>query len=598
MKKYKLILCIISLITSITGCYELDVFPEDQLSSENFFKTQNHADQAMMGVYSLMTDDDVFGIQFGFDCLGGVASGFDPASYTTIARGIYTTSEKVITNKFQKLYEGVARTNLILQNIDKCEMSNELKLRYEAEAKFMRALFYFTLMDFWGGVPIYDETTIVSEEFMNMLKPKSDIESVRNFILSDLKDAIDNLPIIWDDANKGRATSGAALALKGKVLLYAGKYDEAKTCFEDVCGEVPNSKFTNVYKLYEEGENPYSDLFKPGGDESSEIIFAVQNIGGVGQDFGMPTTRYMGTRSSFGGGWNSVMASIALVDSYEWKDGTNFSWTDSKPEYNWKGYPTFNDVTENDKGEKEYLTKQEIFYSKLTEDTKQVAEYTPHKQELLNMYANRDPRMMASVIMPYTKYKGWVNNKAKDMEFVITKEPGICNETNGFIRINGAIYEYYPFRKFVAEYDMNGEINNRDDTPINFPLIRLADIYLMLAECYIYSSEADLSKACSYINKVRDRKGVEMPHVNATTKEQAFKLLRHERAVELAAEGHSFSDMKRWKLLETLNGPVYGFAVYDPFYTRVVSERDYLWPFPQTECDKNPSLAKEQNPGW
>ena len=57
-------------------------------------------------------------------------------------------------------------------------MTEELKERYKAEAKFMRALYYFTLMDFWGGVPIYDETTIVEDEFMSMLKPKSDIETV------------------------------------------------------------------------------------------------------------------------------------------------------------------------------------------------------------------------------------------------------------------------------------------------------------------------------------------------------------------------------------------------------------------------------------
>ncbi|MFP5157120.1 RagB/SusD family nutrient uptake outer membrane protein [Phocaeicola plebeius] len=101
------------------------------------------------------------------------------------------------------------------------------------------------------------------------------------------------------------------------------------------------------------------------------------------------------------------------------------------------------------------------------------------------------------------------------------------------------------------------------------------------------------------------RKGVNMPEINngtpqmaANTKEEVFERLRHERTIELAAEGHSFSDMKRWKLLETLNGPVYGIALYNAYYTRVVTERDYLWPFPLSECEKNPDLAKGQNPGW
>lgn len=600
MKKYKLILALAASMTFTTGCYDLDVFPEDQMSSGTFFQTQTHADQAMMGVYSLMTDEDVFGRQFGFDCLGGVGSGYDPASYATIAKGTYTTDENFVKNKFQKLYEGIARANIVLQNVDNCNMTDELKARYKAEAKFMRALYYFTLMDFWGGVPIYDETTIVGSDFMNMLKPKSDIETVRTFILTDLEEGIQNLPVTWDDTNKGRATSGAALALKGKVLLYAKQYDKAKQCFLELIGETAGSKYTGIYKLYEEGENPYSDLFKPGGDESSEMIFAIQNIGGVGQDFGMPTTFYMGTRAAFGSCWNNVMAAVKFVDSYEWKDGTPFSWTEPNATYNWDGYPTFNDASDN-----KYLMRQEVFYSTLTDDNTSVKEYTPHRDELLQMYENRDPRMAASVILPYTQFKGWVSNKAKDTEFVMTEKAGICNEKNGFIRVNQN-YEFYPWRKFVAEYNMDGAINNRADTPINFPLIRLADVYLMLAECYLYSESGfDKDNAVKYINMVRNRKGVEMPLINngspqmeANTQEKVFDRLRHERAVELAAEGHSFSDMKRWGLLETLKGPVYGMAKYASYYTRVVSERDYLWPFPLTECEKNPELAKAQNPGW
>ena len=92
-------------------------------------------------------------------------------------------------------------------------MSDELKTRYKSEARFMRALYYFTLLDFWGGVPIYDETTIVAEDFSNMLKPRSSAEEVRTFIIKDLDEAIAHLPADWDESNKGRATSGAAMAL-------------------------------------------------------------------------------------------------------------------------------------------------------------------------------------------------------------------------------------------------------------------------------------------------------------------------------------------------------------------------------------------------
>ena len=80
----------------------------------------------------------------------------------------YTTTEGAVGDKFKQLYEGVTRANIVLQNVDQCDMSDELKTRYKSEARFMRALYYFTLLDFWGGVPIYDETTIVAEDFSNM----------------------------------------------------------------------------------------------------------------------------------------------------------------------------------------------------------------------------------------------------------------------------------------------------------------------------------------------------------------------------------------------------------------------------------------------
>lgn len=66
--------------------------------------------------------------------------------------------------------------------------------------------------------------------------------------------------------------------------------------------------------------------------------------------------------------------------------------------------------------------REEVFYSKLTEDNKSVKEYTTHRAELLSMYENRDPRMASTVILPYTQFKGWVSNKAKDTEFVMTKK--------------------------------------------------------------------------------------------------------------------------------------------------------------------------------
>ena len=578
MKKYKLFITLAASLFLTSSCYDLDVYPEDQLSSGTFFQTQDHADQIMMGVYSQMQSDDIFGRQFGLDCLGGIGSGYDPASYAVIGRGTYNSTSGLVTGKFKNLYEGIARANILLQNVDRCDMSDELKLRYKAEARFMRALYYFTLMDFFGPVPVYDESTIVAEDFMNMLEPRKSLEEVRKFIIDDLDNADTYLPTEWDASNAGRATKAAAMSLKGKVLLYAKEYEAAKECFEAVV--------TNKEGKYGEKElyPDYAGLFKPGGDESSEMIFAIQNIGGVGQDFGMPTTFYMGSRASYGSCWNNVMASIDFVDSYECKDGKPFDWNDY-----FEGYNENIDI------------RKEVLYAKL-DNSKKVVTYPASREKLLEMYENRDPRMKASIILPYTHYAGWVKNAPKDTEFILLEKQGDAHENNGFIRVNQN-YQLYLWRKFVAEGNMDGAINNRADTPINFPIIRLADVYLMLAECYNQMENGDQEKAVYYINKVRNRASVNMPEINngkpwmeARPKEEVFARIRHERAVELAAEGWSFSDMRRWGLLEEVAGPVKD-IVNKKLYDRVVNERDYLWPIPQDEIDKNPNL-RPNNPGW
>lgn len=552
----------------LTGCYDLDKYPNDQLSSATFWQTQEQADQAMAGVYAILQENDVMACYFGYDCLGSVASGYDTYSYQTIGRGTYTATEGRCSSKWSGLYEGIARANLVLQNIDKVDMSAELIAQYKGEAKFLRAFYYSQLLDFFGGVPIYDESVVVAQSFSEMLYPRSTADEVRAFIYKDLDDAIAVLPEEgeWSTANHGRATKTAAQALKGKVYLYAKDYSNAKSMFEQVVA-------SGKHELYDD----YANLFKPGGDDSSEMIFAIQCIGGVGLDYGVPTTFYMGTRSSFGSCWDNVSLATDFVDTYEWKDGRAFDWDEVIPNFN-----------------EDNNVKTATFVATLSSDGTTVAAYPAAKEKLLAMYDQRDPRMAATAILPYTMYKGWVSNAEKWCEYVIA--PG-TKEGNGFIRVNNSWYIYL-FRKFVAEGDMDGLINNRADTPINFPIIRYADVLLMLAECYNELGEP--LKAVPYINQVRARVG--MPGLNsgeanlkATTHDEVFNRIKLERAWEFAGEGLSFSDYKRWGLLETLDRPMKD-IVGATKYSRVVNDRDYLWPISTSEIDKNPNL--EQNPGW
>lgn len=567
MKKYILLLIVASLMSS---CYDLDQYPHDKLNSGTFWKTEEHAKQGMMGIYNVMKINEVFGTYFSLD--GMAETGF--GMYEEMSKGTYTDRSGSVEKKWQYTYEGVARANILLQNIDNVQVADEVKASYKGEAKFMRALYYFHLMDMFGGVPLYDETTVVSEEFSNMKKPRSTVAEIREFILKDLEEAINTLPVAWDKSDYGRATRGAAVALRGKVKLYAKDYQGAMDDFEEIVKD-PHGRGYG-YALYDN----YANLFKPEGHASSEMIFSIQNLSGIGTEYGMPFGLYMGCRSSYGGGWNNFEPTDILADMYENADGTPFDWDDHIPGFN---------------GSK--AIKKETFEAVLTKGV--VSKYPERKAQLIEIYKNRDPRMNQTIITPYSEFLGFVANKPRLCEFVLA--PG-TNENYGYLRNNRGWFDYL-WRKFVPEGDMNGTLTNREHVPINFPMIRYADVLLMLAECYNETTGGQ-EKAVALINQIRQRPSTHMPalnsgpaHLEAHTKAEVFERIVHERAIELAAEGHRFSDLRRWGLCEDKLNFEYNDLLGNDRYKRIFVARDYLWPIPAVEFERNSNLGNN-NPGW
>ena len=566
MKKYILLLAVAGLMTS---CYDLDQYPHDKLNAGTFWKTAEHAHQGMMSVYNVMKEEDVFGAYFWQDGLGEIGYGMNESTI----EGSYTDQTGIVKDKWEGTYEGIARANVLLQNIDGVEISDEEKARYKGEAKFMRALYYFHLLDMYGGVPLYDETTVVSNDFMNMKNPRTTEEETRQFILNDLEEAINVLPVQWEQTEYGRATRGAAVALRGKVKLYAHDYEGAKTDFEEIVNDPEGRGYG--YGLYSD----YAKLFTPEGDSSNEMIFAIQNMSGTGTEYGMAFGLCLGSRSSYGGGWNNCIPLDTFVDSYENKDGTKFNWEDYIP-----GFTTSKDI------------QCETFQAELTDGV--VSKYPEKKELIRQIYENRDPRLEQTIITPYSQYYGCNGTTPKWMELVLAAG---TNENYGYIRNNRGWYDYL-WRKFVPEGDMNGTLTNRSHVPINFPLIRYADVLLMLAECYNELGRQD--DAIALINQVRQRPSTNMPALNsgpawleARTKEEVFERIDHERAIELACEGHRFSDLRRWGVaLERLNF-TYDDLLGNDRFNRIFKDRDYLWPIPAVEFERNANLG-EQNPGW
>ena len=563
---------------TFTGCYDLETYPGDKVNEGTFYKTGDHAHQGLMGIYGMLRLNEAYGYQFCFDHLGDIAYGYN---YYMMFLATYTDRDGTIQAHWQTFYDGIHRVNTFIRSVKGMRgiITDEQINEYVAEAKFLRAMFYFSLTDLFGGVPYYDESTNVNEEFMNLKQPRSSLEEVRAHILEDLDEAIKYLPVEHAASEYGRATKGAAYALRGKVHLYDKEWQSAINDFEEI---VYNKSNNYGYAL----DDDYARVFKLyNGAKSPETVFSIQNKSGVGTEYGMQIQALMGCRGAYGSCWNNTVPSTQLVDMYEFKDGRPFNWDEI--------FPGYNAMTPEQ--------RKELLSVEMDGSGTIVGLREADTAKILSAYTCRDPRLMATVIVPYSHYMGNIG-RTTNVDLIFALDHNLAGNANGGTIQNNAGWVSYLYRKFVTEGDQGGAISNRLHTPFAFPLIRFADVLLMLSEAY--NEAGQLDKAVTEFNKVRARVG--MPGLNSgpawmvvSNKEQMAERIRKERAVEFAGEGLRFSDLRRWGYEiahQTLNNVdavnIYG----EPIYTHLFTERDMLWPIPGVERERNKELT--QNPGW
>lgn len=570
---------IVALAVSLSACESLDFTPADQMSGQTFWKTEEHARQAAVGMYAAMKAPWCFGLEFTFDMCSDIADGTSP--WADISRGSsFASNSSGVQNHWQYLYELVHRANTVIRNVATMPISQETIDRVTGEAKFLRAMAYFRMLNCWGGVPYYDESCDINNEFANLDSPRSSADEIRGHILDDLNEAIEKLPVRWDDADLGRATKGAAYALRGKVYLYNRQWDEAASDFEEI---VYNRTNDYGYALHDS----YDNLFRLyNGAHSNEMIFSIQSIDGNTSGYALDIVSYFGNKSTMrliAG--NAIVPSTTLADMYENTDGSPFDWDDVFPGFN-AGDETFR---------RKCLSvaidqSSTVVTSTLDCDTTKV----------MDAYRLRDPRLCLNIITPYSHYLGTdAASSPMDKQFVLADptKGGAPMEAMAFIR-NSEGWNSYFWRKWIPTGNLDGYWGEYNRTPYEFPLIRLGDVILMLAEAYNEKGETD--KAVTEVNKIRARVGMPGLNSGATwlavgSKEEMAERIMRERAFELAGEGQRYWDLRRWgKLEESVKNAtdIYG----NLMYTRSYQERHELWPIPLVELDRNKNLT--QNTGW
>lgn len=464
--------------------------------------------------------------------------------YNLIASGNATSSTAKFQGDWAYYYSTIKSCNIFLENIDKnTTLAEDVKTRLKAETRFIRAFEHFNLTKWYGDVPLVDHDLTPDEAKQIARSPK---ETVIEFVIHEL-DAIaailpskDELP-----ANEnGRITKGAALALEARVLLYQG---DRMADVVTVCEKLMNDQST--YGQYSLAAN-YSDLFSnPTVNKANpETILSLQYV---------PTIRTWSELWDFvprsvGGRVSSMAPTQELVDSYIMQNGKGINDLGS-------GYD------EN------------------------------------NPYANRDPRLTATVV--YDGYK-WV--KPDGSIKIIYIKPGSDPDPSAPDEYNPTSQSSSPTGYYWRKYFDPSALANYVSGN-NLHLIRYAEILLDYAEAKNSLGQMDETVWDKTIKLLRQRAGFTDPGaLNYPGNTDMTNTIRRERRAEFAMESLRTDDIRRWKIAENVmsgfaHGARFGDPSVDNGYIRVQKRqfepaRDYLWPIPSSEISLDDKLT--QNPGY
>ena len=189
-------------------------------------------------------------------------------------------------------------------------------------------------------------------------------------------------------------------------------------------------------------------------------------------------------------------------------------------------------------------------------------------------YENRDPRLLQTVVCIGYPYNGTITTSAN----VVTTGFGL--------------------KKMTSFSDNTTTTITAGNSEVNLIVIRYAEVLVTYAEALNEAGAAPGTEIYWALNKIRKRATVNMPDVTpGLTKEAMRDVIRLERRIELAGEGHYYMDIKRWKTAEILNnGMIYNYQNIAIEKRSFNKDRDYLWAIPEVEIQENKNL--KQNPGW
>jgi len=595
-KRHLLWLIILIGIISLLSCSNKSFLDETQttdLTTDVIFSDSTYTQGFLSGIYkdlALDTDPGRFTLDVSFNRFGGLQGASDEAeckiSSTITTDLLFATGSinpvVVSSDAWQKCYQNIRRVNVFLQNVDNAPLNYNTKKTYKAEARFLRAWYYFILLRHYGGVPLIGDVVYGADD--QIKTTRDTFADCVDYILSQCDSIAPDLIIRPSGMNYGRAGAGACMGLKSRVLLYA-----ASPLFNGGA-EVPADypKELVAYPNYDKGR------WKLAMDAAKAVI----DLNVYSLFMSDPQNQYPDLNGFFWVFQASDRASDGaqkelLVELVPPKDGKNFVYKER----------LFNPPSRG--GDGGGFAYQGLIDAFPTINGKSITEDPTYNEQ--NPYANRDPRLYASIC--YDQHPMQNGSSPNVPVNIYLKADGTPFDQDGVH--TGTPTGYYICK---ATYFKAAAANYFIGPPETRPQLRYAEILLNYAEAATewYAPANPPDDVYDVLKLIRQRAGI-LPgndgmyglKVNMTSDEMR-EAIHNERRVELAFEGQRFFDVRRWMIAPQTDSQMMtgmeitlgtnGVKVYKRFNVRQHIWRPamYFWPIPYSETSKSPDLM--QNP--
>ena len=546
MKYNKIFIPLFSLCMVFSSCNDefLDREPLDAISDVAFWQNEEQLLLAVNATYDYLKGKNTVDMEnLGDNTVWPTQSG-----YQLIGSGNYNNDVGQLNSEWVSAYAGIRRCNHFLENYDKADMPNEeLKARYSSEVRFIRAYLYSYLTFFFGDVPFITTAVNVGDE--ELYAPRDPREEIVEWILQELTEAAENLPVSYSNSEFGRITKGAALGWKSRVALFYHQYDVAESAAREVMD-------LGVYELYPD----YYELFVNEGQASknpsnretmlSRVYTTDISMHNLSREIHVPDQP---TR------WNPTQS---LVDAYLSIDGRTI---EESPLYDESTYAS--------------------------------------------IFENRDPRMKMTLLHPGHPWGGREDGNPDNTNNAIFTAPKFNQDRQGSTTMTGYYFSKYCELDAVPTYnrDENDIIILRyAEILLNYAEARLeqgtltqadVDATINLLRQRVGMHPMNIAELESWGMDLREEIRRERRIELALEGQRYFDILRWEQGHLLAED---IKGMKRDLIIrqqDVQNVPTDedGHIIFLTGRT-FEAPKHYLWPIPLQQRDRNPNLS--QNEGW